>query len=77
MPSKPSKCDRKIFWLCETSLPYTLKAKINVGRQPRSAPKKNLSQNIAVHLTAPLQGSEGTYRWTTFFTGIPLDYTLL
>ena len=42
MPSKPAKYGIKIFWLCDASLPYALNAKIYVGRQPGSAPEKNL-----------------------------------
>ena len=42
MPSKPAKYVIKVFWLCDASSPYAFNAKIYVGRQPGSAPEKNL-----------------------------------
>ena len=56
MPSKPAKYGKKIFWSCDASLLYAFNAKIYVGRQPGSAPEKNLGHNVVVNLTAPLQG---------------------
>ena len=64
MPSKPAKYGIKIFWLCDASLPYAFNAKIYVGRQPGSAPEKNLGLNVAVNLTQC---------FLTFFDGDPIS----
>ena len=77
MPSKPAKYSIKIFWLCDASLPYAFNAKIYVGRQPGSAPEKNLGHNIIVNLTAPLQGSARNVSIDNFFTSVPVARTLL
>ena len=45
------------FCLCDASVSYASNPKIYEGRQPGSAYKKNLGQNIVLHLTEPLQGS--------------------
>ena len=59
------------------SLPYAFNAKIYVGRQPGSAPEKNLGQNVVVHPTAPLQDSGRNVSTNNFFTSVPVARTLL
>ena len=75
MPSKPAKYGIKIFWLCDA--PYAVNAKIYVGRQPGSAPEKNLGHNPVVNRTAPLQGSGRNVSIDNFFTSVPVARTLL
>ena len=58
-------------------LPYAFNAKIYDGRQPRSAPEKNLGHNVVVNLTAPLQGSGSNVSMDNFFTSVPVAKTLL
>ena len=77
MPSKPVKYGIKIFWLCDASLPYVFNAKIYVGRQPGSAPEKNLGHNVVVNLTASLHGSGRNVSMDNFFTSVPVARTLL
>ena len=72
MPSKPAKYGIKIF-LSNASF----NAKIYVGRQPGSAPKKNLGQNVVVHLTAPLQDSGRNVFMDNFFISVSMARTLL
>ena len=59
------------------SLPYDFNAKIYAGRQPGSAPEKNLGRNVVVHLTAPLQDSGRNVSTNNFFTSVPVARTLL
>ena len=77
MPSKPAKYGIKIFWLCDPSLPYAFNAKIYIGRQPGSAPEKNLGHNVVVNLTALLQDSRRNVSMDDFFTSVPVARTLL
>ena len=79
MPSKPAKYSyvTKIVWLCDASLSYAFNAKIYVGKQPGSAPEKNLGHNVVVNLTAPLQGPRRNVSMYDFFASIPVARTLL
>ncbi|KRX76035.1 hypothetical protein T06_2088 [Trichinella sp. T6] len=33
-PLKPGQCSIKIFWYCDTKIPYSLASEFNVGKQP-------------------------------------------
>jgi len=50
MPSKPAKYGIKIFWLCDSFMPFAIDSIVYLGKQPGVAIQKNLGENIVVRL---------------------------
>ena len=57
MPSKPAKYGIKIFWLCDSFMPFAIDGIIYLGKQPGDAIQKNLGENIVISLSSGLKQS--------------------
>ena len=64
MPSKPAKYGIKIFWLCDSFMPFAIDGIIYLGKQPGEAIQKNLGENIVLRLSSGIKQS-GNHKLAT------------
>ena len=64
MPSKPAKYGIKIFWLCDSFMPFAIDGIIYLSKQPGEAIQKNLGENIVLRLSSGIKQS-GNHKLAT------------
>ena len=76
LPSKPDKYGMKIFWICDASTFYPLKAKPYLGKEG-DVPQRGLAQKVVLDLSMPFNNSGRNITMDNYFTDMSLTVTLL
>ncbi|XP_060905369.1 piggyBac transposable element-derived protein 1-like [Labrus mixtus] len=77
MPSKPAKYGIKIFWMCDTRVPYAIDGIVYTGRQPGEEVQRNLGENVVQELCSGIRQTGRNITMDSFFTSVPLAEKLL
>ena len=74
--SKPDKNGMKIYWICDSTTIYPLKAKPYFGNKD-NAPQRGLAQNIVLKLSLSLHRSDKNIALDNCFTDTTVTVNLL